>query len=51
MKSFTNDVPQMNSNSNCLDYTIDERVFNLDTRFPYFTKENGDYFGKLKYSN
>ena len=22
------------------------QVFNLNTRYPYFTKEQGDYFGK-----
>lgn len=25
------------------------QVFNLNTRYPYFTKEMGDYFGKSIY--
>jgi len=35
-KEIPNDISQYNKT----------QVFNLNTRFPYFIKEQGDYFGK-----
>lgn len=50
MKTFNNGNIMIENRADSSDSKPDKRVFNLNTDCPYFTKEQGDYFGKLSSS-